>query len=129
MVRHGDWWYLFYSGGHCCTPPCTYKLGVARSRSALGPFVRRDEPLLRSNDQVACPGHGTLFTNGTGGWYMVHHGFVDGSGQRMPMISTIEWEEDGWPEVNNGFGALRDLDELADLTAAKVAAAAQAAIP
>ena len=37
ILRHNDWFYLFYSGNGCCGMGCNYALGVARSRWLLGP--------------------------------------------------------------------------------------------
>src|SRR5215204_2858807 len=38
ILRRGSWFYLFYSGNACCGRRCNYALGVARSRSILGPY-------------------------------------------------------------------------------------------
>ena len=38
LIRHGDFYYLFYSGDNCCGPKANYAVMVARSRSAAGPF-------------------------------------------------------------------------------------------
>jgi arabinan endo-1,5-alpha-L-arabinosidase len=38
VVRHDDFYYLFYSGDNCCGPKANYAVMVARSRSAEGPF-------------------------------------------------------------------------------------------
>ena len=60
LVRRGGSYLLFYAGGHCCRPPCTYAEGVARSSSMLGPYVKDPaNPLLVGNAAWQCPGHGT----------------------------------------------------------------------
>ncbi len=38
VIRHGGFYYLFYSGDNCCGVKADYAVMVARSRSATGPF-------------------------------------------------------------------------------------------
>ena len=38
VIRHDDYYYLFYSGDNCCGPDAEYGVMVARSKSATGPF-------------------------------------------------------------------------------------------
>lgn len=59
IIPRGDKWYLFFSTGGCCRPPCNYVERVARADSPLGPYTRLDAPILSASRHLGCPGHGT----------------------------------------------------------------------
>jgi len=54
VLRNGAY-YLFYAGGHCCRPPCSYAEGVARAPALLGPYTKAPaNPLLTGNAAWKC---------------------------------------------------------------------------
>jgi xylan 1,4-beta-xylosidase len=103
LVAHGGLLYLFYAGGHCCRPPCTYAEGVARAPSLAGPWEKGPaNPVLRGNDAFHCPGHGTLLDLGTGGLFLLHHAYLGADlaqVRRQPVLTPIAFGPDGWPVV------------------------------
>jgi hypothetical protein len=106
LVRRPDAWYLVYSGGHCCRPPCSYAVGVARARSLLGRWEVLTAPSLTGDAQVKCPGHGTLVDDGAGRMWLLHHGYpvTDATdARRQAFLTSVTWGSDGWP----AFGPLQ----------------------
>jgi hypothetical protein len=105
LLRRDGWWYLFFSSGNCCGPPCTYVERVARSRSLLGPYSRLEEAVLRDSGQWRCPGHGTPVDLGDGRVALLHHGyrFADvGNRRRVGLVSLLRFGTDGWPMAEGG---------------------------
>jgi beta-xylosidase len=100
LVRHDGTWYLVYSGGHCCRPPCSYAIGVARAPSPAGPWEVRAAPSLVGDGAVKCPGHGTLVDDGAGQTWLLHHAYpvsdVDDA-RRQAFLTPVAWGADGWP--------------------------------
>jgi beta-xylosidase len=106
---HGDGAYLlFYAGGHCCRPPCTYAEGVARSSSLLGPYSKDPaNPLMTGNAAWHCPGHGTTVDLGGAGLFLLHHAYRAGDTldrRRSALIDRIDLGVDGWPTIAGGQG-------------------------
>ncbi len=105
IVFHAGRYYLFYAGGHCCRPPCTYAEGVARSKNILGPYVKAPaNPLLRSGNGWKCPGHGSLVSS-PGGLYLVHHAYPEDDPfdlGRETLLDPVAWGDDGWPAIGAG---------------------------
>jgi len=109
FVRRDGWWYLFYAGGNCCRPPCTYAEGVARSRTLQGPYEKRGAPVMTGNAHFRCPGHGTLLTLGprargaAGGTVLLHHAYRAGDLgglRRLMLLSPVRFgTPDGWPVI------------------------------
>ncbi|GAB3243912.1 family 43 glycosylhydrolase [Hymenobacter seoulensis] len=101
MIRHNGYFYSFYAGNGCCGHTCTYGIGVARSKTLLGPWEKyAKNPILTKNEKWACPGHGTVFNRGNR-WYMLHHAYDTRSFEyvgRQGVISEFTWTADNWPE-------------------------------
>jgi beta-xylosidase len=108
LVRRGGSYLLFYAGGHCCRPPCTYAEGVARSASLLGPYVKDPaNPLLVGNAAWQCPGHGTTIDLGAGGLYLLHHAYRADDAfdrRRSTLLDRVDFTPDGWPTIAGGLG-------------------------
>lgn len=106
VIRRDDgYFYLFYSGALCCTPPCNYAVGVARSRRLLGPWRKfRGNPILRSGNGWRCPGHASFVENPEGQLTAVFHAyrarqFLTG---RQLLTAPVTFGEDGWPRIGDG---------------------------
>jgi xylan 1,4-beta-xylosidase len=108
IVRRGHYLYLFYSGDLCCGATCQYAMGVARSTSLYGRWRRdRGNPILDSNDDWLCPGHGSVVQSPNGRWWMLYASYnaVDTiSPGRSLLLDPIRWTRDAWPVVNGGTG-------------------------
>jgi hypothetical protein len=107
LVRRPDAYYLFYSGGNCCRPPCTYAVGVARAPAPNGPYTKLAEgPILRGNDRFMCPGGGSVVTQPAGDMVLAYHAYdraEPGLGRQM-LIDVVNWRPDGWPQIGTGGG-------------------------
>lgn len=108
IVQRRGWNYLFYSGDLCCGPNCEYAMGVARARGLYGPWKRwKRNPILDSNDDWLCPGHGSLAQSPDGRWWMLY-GSYNAVGTISPgrslLLDPITWTRDAWPLVNRGKG-------------------------
>ena len=108
ILRHGEWFYMFYSADACCGRKCNYKLGVARARTLLGPWERHPRnPLLAGNDDWKCPGHGSIVTTPDGRDFLLYHAYHPADFQyagRQGVLDEITWDADGWPAINSGRG-------------------------
>jgi beta-xylosidase len=102
VMKRGGYYYMFYSGYRYCNQ--TYGVGIARSRSPLGPFYKKSAPILHSNDKWSGPGHNSVTTAG-GHDYMVYHAWqgshsCSDGGSRVLMLDRIHWTG-GWPYMEN----------------------------
>lgn len=107
-MKHGDWYYIFYAGNGCCGKACTYGVGVARSRNFLGPYEKNPaNPIITANEKWRCPGHGSVVTTPDGRDYFIYHAYDTKDFVyvgRQGVLDKVEWNEDGWPVVNDGKG-------------------------
>jgi xylan 1,4-beta-xylosidase len=108
LVRRAGFYLLFYAGGHCCQPPCTYAEGVARAPSLLGPYTKDPaDPVLAGNSAWRCPGHGTTVDLRRAGLFMLHHAYrADDTldRRRSALLDRIDFGADGWPTIAGGAG-------------------------
>ncbi len=107
VIRRDDgFFYMFYSGALCCTPPCQYAVGVARSRSLMGPWRKfAGNPILRGGNGWRCPGHASFPDDGTGNLTAVFHAYRSGAGflaGRQLLTAPVTFRADGWPQIGNG---------------------------
>jgi hypothetical protein len=105
LVHRPDGWYLFYAGGHCCRPPCTYAESVARAPSLLGPYVKAPQWLLSGDGAWKCPGHGTLIDLGSRGIFLLHHAYRASDTldeRRSVLLDPVAFGPDGWPVIGQG---------------------------
>ncbi|MVN74979.1 family 43 glycosylhydrolase [Hymenobacter sp. HMF4947] len=118
LVRHNDWFYMFYAGNSCCGKGCNYATGVARSRALLGPWEKYEQnPILIGNDTWKCPGHGTV-TELDGRWFLLHHAYFAQSHEfvgRQGLLSEFTWNAQEWPEFVNRSPQAAPLTDLARL--------------
>jgi len=116
MIHRGGYYYLFYSGNVFDLDH--YGIGVARSTSPRGPFVKSPaNPILRSDETFDGPGGQDVVQDRSGRWRMLYHARLcprsaDGSrpmacppphrDKRYLMMDAIEWKADRWPRVHDG---------------------------
>jgi beta-xylosidase len=114
IVRRGGWFYIFYSGNFCCTRECGYAMGVARSRSLLGPWEKNPaNPILAGNDDWRCPGHGTVVEDAGGRHWLLYHAIHPKDSVyvgRQALLDEVTWGSDDWPVVNGGRGPSASAD-------------------
>jgi len=115
VIRHDDFYYLFYSGDNCCGPDAEYGVMVARSHSATGPFETLEEArgvphslMLFKSERWLAPGHNSIVTDQAGDTWIVYHAIDvnrprqrqedEINSRRILLIDKIQWR-DGWPFV------------------------------
>jgi len=102
IVKHNEFYYLFYSAGNCCGTGCSYNVRVARSKSFKGPYeVYQQGPLLTANEAWKCPGHGTFVKKDDTCYVYIYHAYDKQSNVftgREGMLAELHWPGDnGWP--------------------------------
>jgi len=128
VIRHDDFYFLFYSGDNCCGPDAEYGVMVARSRHPTGPFETLEEArgvphslILHKCDRWLAPGHNSIVTDQAGQTWIVYHAIDvnrprqrqedEINSRRILLIDRIDWS-DGWPFV----GAPSDQPQPAPIT-------------
>lgn len=106
VERRGDYFYLLYSGGLCCTKRCVYAVGVARSKRLLGPWRKYPgNPILRGGNGWRCPGHASVVADRAGGQTALFHAYRSGEGRiagRQLLAAPFAYGADGWPRIGDG---------------------------
>jgi arabinan endo-1,5-alpha-L-arabinosidase len=115
LIRHDDFYYLFYSGDNCCGPHAEYGVMVARSESPTGPFETLEQArgvphslMLFKSERWLAPGHNSIVTDSAGDVWIIYHAIDvnrprqtqddEINSRRILLIDKIEWR-DGWPHV------------------------------
>jgi xylan 1,4-beta-xylosidase len=102
IVKRGEYYYLTVAEGGTAGPATSHMIISARSTSPFGPWENSPyNPIIRtkvSSEQWWSTGHGTLFEDATGKWWMVFHGYENGyyNMGRQTLLEPIEWTNDGW---------------------------------
>lgn len=119
--KRGNYYYLFASIGSCCEGMnSTYKVVVGRSENIDGPYLNKSgvdmnnydawDPLnyhpivIKGDEFFVGPGHNSrIITDDNGIDWIFYHSYIDnGIDQRNLMLDGVEWDEEGWPVINNG---------------------------
>ena len=115
VIRHDEFYYLFYSGDNCCGPDADYGVMVARSRSPTGPFETLEQArgvphslMLFKSERWLAPGHNCVVEDKAGQAWIVYHAIDvnrprqrqddEINSRRILLIDKIRWR-DGWPFV------------------------------
>jgi len=104
------YFFLFYSGNAYYDE--SYSLGVARSKTLHGEYVKAPQPILRTSSDPANPfvgpGHNSVIEDSDGelhaiyhAWYRDEEGEVDWGRGRVLLRDRISWTKDGWPIVGD----------------------------
>jgi xylan 1,4-beta-xylosidase len=108
VLKHGSWWYLFYSGSGCCGRGCNYALGIARAKNLFGPWTKNPaNPILAANDVWKCPGHGSIVSDSAGRDYLLYHAYHATNFVyvgREGLLDEVVWDDNEWPTINHGRG-------------------------
>lgn len=109
MVYRPPFYFLFYSANDCCTVNSDYAVGVARSKSAIGPFEKKQTPVLQSSTAFIGPGHCSVIPlqASPNRSFMIYHSWLSGkvgkdSDNRTLMLDEVFWDESAqWPFMVN----------------------------
>lgn len=121
IYKRGNYYYLFASIGFCCEGMnSTYKVVVGRSENIDGPYLNKSgvdmnnydawDPLnyhpivIKGDEFFVGPGHNSrIITDDNGIDWIFYHSYIDnGIDQRNLILDRVEWDEEGWPVINNG---------------------------
>ncbi len=101
MLKHGDTYYLMYSGTGADSP--NYGIGYATAKSPLGPFKKSAENPIAHRSQPGAspatygPGHHCVVTGPDGKLWMIYHQkYDDGTNyRRFLALDPIWFDDDG----------------------------------
>ena len=109
IVKHGDYYYLTVAEGGTAGPATGHMVVSARSKSPLGPWENSPyNPIVRTesnSEKWWSKGHGTLFDDVKGNWWLIFHGYENGHYNmgRQTLLQPVEWTEDGWFKTPDGI--------------------------
>lgn len=109
LTKRGDYYYLTVAEGGTAGPATGHMIISARSKSPLGPWENSPyNPVIRtesSSERWHSKGHGTLFEDAAGDWWMIYHGYENGFHNmgRQTLLEPIEWTEDGWYKTSDNI--------------------------
>lgn len=116
ITKHGDYYYLTVAEGGTAGPPTSHMIISARSKSPLGPWENSPyNPILRTksvNEQWWSKGHGTLFEDIKGKYWMVFHAYENGyyGMGRQTMLLPVEWTKDGWFYISDSISTEKPIE-------------------
>ncbi|KAH8171629.1 glycosyl hydrolases family 43 domain-containing protein [Sarocladium implicatum] len=104
IYKRDGWYYLIAAEGGTFEH---HMLSISRSRDIWGPYESyENNPILTAdgrNTPIQGLGHGELFEDGDGEWWVVALGFRCQDGVwplgREPFLSKVEWPVGGWPII------------------------------
>ncbi len=107
VIERGGFYYLFYSGSLYCNRQ--YAVGVARSKSPLGPYEKHGAPILVSGTSWVGPGHNSV-VHAEGAWRIFFHAFhltegrpacreLPNDNDQRHLLSAQIGFADGWPKI------------------------------
>jgi beta-xylosidase len=106
LVKHNQYYYLFYSVGGCCDNQCDYRVMVARTKDLHAKWEQFPGPILQGGEVWRCTGHGTLVTTPDDRYFYLYHAYnltdFEHIG-RQGLLDEVFWDkESGWPYFING---------------------------
>jgi xylan 1,4-beta-xylosidase len=109
LTKHGDFYYLTVAEGGTSGPATSHMVISARSKSPFGPWENSPyNPIIRTKESAEkwwSTGHGTIFEDATGNWWMIFHGYENDHYNmgRQTLLQPIEWTKDGWYKTPDGI--------------------------
>lgn len=108
ITKRGDYYYLMVAEGGTAGPATSHMIVSARSKSPLGPWENSPynpiERTLSESERWCSKGHGTLFEDANGKWWLIFHAYENGHYNmgRQTLLQPVEWTNDGWFKTPNG---------------------------
>ena len=118
LFKRGNWYYLVSAEGGTAGPATSHMVVVARSKSVLGPWENSPyNPMVHTysaDETWWSKGHGTIFDDADGNWYIVYHSYRNGlyTLGRNTIIENVQWTRNGWPVLVEKDGAKWEQDGL-----------------
>lgn len=107
LVKHDGWYYLTSAEGGTAGPATSHMAVVHRSRHIKGPWEEcPHNPIVHTwsaDEAWWSKGHGTLFEDAKGEWWMVYHAYRKGYHTlgRFTLLEPMTWTSDGWPVADS----------------------------
>ncbi len=111
FVKRGEYYYLIAAQGGTAGPATGHMIVSARSKSPLGPWENSPyNPVIKTytrSERWCSKGHGTLFEDHKGDWWMVYHAYEKDfyNMGRQTLLEPIEWTADRWFKTPEGVKA------------------------
>ncbi|TWT80204.1 Extracellular exo-alpha-(1-_5)-L-arabinofuranosidase ArbA precursor [Planctomycetes bacterium CA13] len=107
ILKHGDYYYHFYSVGGCCDNRCDYNIRVARTKDLHGDWEQYEAgSILHGGGLWKCSGHGTMVTTPDGRFFYLYHAYHRYDFEyvgRQGMLDELLWDDaSGWPYFRYG---------------------------
>ncbi len=109
LVKHGDYYYLTVAEGGTAGPATSHMVISARSKSPFGPWENSPyNPIIHTKSSAEkwwSKGHGTLFQDVAGKWWIIFHAYENGyyNMGRQTLLQPVEWTSDGWYKTPEGI--------------------------
>lgn len=109
LVKRGEYYYLTVAEGGTAGPATGHMVISARSKSLFGPWENSPyNPITRTtkeSERWKSKGHGTLFEDAKGNWWMMFHAYEKGfyNKGRQTSLLPVEWTKDGWYKIPDGI--------------------------
>lgn len=108
LFKRGEYYYLTVAEGGTAGPATGHMVISARAKNLNGPWENSPHnPILRAKSSAEdwwSVGHGTVFDDAEGNWWMIFHGYEKNHYNmgRQTMMTPIEWTADGWYKIPEG---------------------------
>lgn len=121
LVYREPYYYLVSAQGGTAGPSTSHMVVAARATTPTGPWENSPyNPIVRTWDRSErwwSKGHGTIFDDGKGNWYIVYHAYRNGHYPlgRHTLLEPIVWTEDKWFHTRRDGrieGAVRTVDNM-----------------
>jgi xylan 1,4-beta-xylosidase len=109
LAKRGDYYYLTVAQGGTAGPATSHMVVSARSKSPFGPWENSPyNPVIHTRSDAEkwwSKGHGTLFEDAKGKWWIVFHAYEKGyyNMGRQTLLLPVEWTKDGWYKIPDGI--------------------------
>lgn len=107
LLEHDGWYYIISAQGGTAGPATSHMAVAHRSRQIKGPWEASPyNPVVHTwsaDEQWWSKGHGTLFADAQGQWWMVYHAYRKGYHTlgRHTLLEPMTWTADGWPVADS----------------------------
>ena len=108
ITKRENYYYLTVAEGGTAGPATSHMIISARSKSPFGPWENSPyNPIDKTRSETEqwwSKGHGTLFEDTHGKWWMVFHAYEKGfyNMGRQTLLQPVEWTKDGWFKIAGG---------------------------
>lgn len=108
VAKRDDYYYLTVAEGGTAGPATSHMIISARATTPFGPWENSPynpiERTLDNSERWWSKGHGTLFDDVNGNWWMIFHGYENGHYNmgRQTLLQPVEWTDDGWFKIAKG---------------------------